>query len=93
MRGDIVARHACASYGHWDTNTEGYQQLLLNDLLPIWDHDHLLLQDNATPTQSCVLEGFSLQMGIMVINNWPALSPDLHVMGNMWKMVGDPVGS
>ena len=29
--------------------------------------------------------------GIMNITNWPALSPDLNVIENMWKMVGDRV--
>ena len=31
-------------------NAESNQHLLLNNLLSIWDHDYLLLQDNATLT-------------------------------------------
>ena len=61
--GKMVVRQACA------LNAEGYQQLLLNYLLPTWDHDCLLLQDNATPHKAPSLMDLLHNNGIMILNN------------------------
>ena len=43
------------------------------------------------PPQSCVHDGFSSQQRKLIFNSWPALSPDLNVIENKSKMVGDRV--
>ena len=72
-------------------NAEGYMQLLFNKLLPIWNRDLMLHQDNATPHKPASTMDFLPNNGMMIVNNWPALPPDLNMIEDMWKMVGDRV--
>ena len=66
-----------------------YQAHHNENLLPIWDEDFLLLQDNAPPHKAASTMSFLEENGIMVVNDWTPHSPDLNVIENVWKMLGD----
>ena len=66
-----------------------FQAVLNENLLPIWDDNFLLLQDNAPPHEAASTMSFLEENGIIVVNDWPPHSPDLSIIENVWKMLGD----
>ena len=68
-------------------NAEDYQPFCFNNLLPMWDHDHLLLRDNATPQNAASTIYFLHNNGKLIVNIWQALSPDLIVIEHIRKLM------
>ena len=71
----MVVRHACASWGHWDTQCWRLPATAFQQITSDRDHGHLLLQDYATPHKTVSTMDFRQTNGKMIGNNLPALFP------------------
>lgn len=74
-------------------NSEVYREVLINGLLPYLDEngrDLSFQQDNASVHVSAVMNEFFAQEGLLVMN-WPARSPDLNPIENVWGRMKNAV--
>jgi transposase len=71
-------------------NSESYQQVLENHLLPIYQPGDVFQQDNAPPHASYSTRQWFIDHEIEVLP-WPSLSPDLNPIENVWSMLAKAV--
>lgn len=67
-------------------NSQDYIQILDRDLIPFYDYDEILQQDNAPIHRSAKVLDYLGEKYINYIDDWPAQSPDINIIENMWSL-------